>query len=477
MIMNEKEKKIGLWTLVMLVFLPSFGFTSMVKNVVAFGPAAIPSWLIAGLLFFLPMSIMMAELASVNQNKDGGIYAWVECGLGPDWAFISTWSYYIANLFFLQMVCCELPNHVSWAFLGDTGFNDSNTKLLIWLGVLSAIILTFVATRNVNILSKIGDIGGKLLLISTALFIIFAILGVIIGRIPSASEFTAETVIPKFDADYFSTFAWIIYAASGIELAGTYIPKIKDPEKTFPKGMVIAITLIIGAFILGSLAVCQLMPNEELRASGIQNASVLVYRILADKWGIDGYMVVKIYAFIFVFSSIAKYIMFFESPIRAMFSEVPEGTFPKFITKKREDGRLTNALWIQCAILCVMILIPLFGVNGINNFFILLQNMTALSVVVPYVILIAAYYCYRIKKGNTPFVFIKSEKMVTAVTIVTSILGIVGIVGAGLGEISAASGATDAALRLTSIYGGPLALIAVGLLLRRATKSYYSKTK
>ena len=52
--MNEKEKKIGLWTLVMLVFLPSFGFTSMVKNVVAFGPAAIPSWLIAGVFFFSP---------------------------------------------------------------------------------------------------------------------------------------------------------------------------------------------------------------------------------------------------------------------------------------------------------------------------------------------------------------------------------------------------------------------------------------
>lgn len=175
---------------------------------------------------------------------------------------------------------------ISWTIFGENRFNDANAYLLPWIGLGLAIALTYVATTGVKRFSKISDLGGKLTLAVTVIFIVFAVVGVLIGKQPSATIFTPATVIPKFDADYFSTFSWLILAVAGAEVAGTYI----------------------------------------------KDAGYVVYKILAENWGLNGKIFVQIYAFILTISSIAAFVVWLESTIRAMFSEVPTGTFPKFLT-------------------------------------------------------------------------------------------------------------------------------------------------
>ncbi len=95
------KSNLSLWALVMLIFVPTFGFNNITVNGVALGPAAIPSWIIVCVLYFLPLTAIIAELASANQDKRGGLYSWIDCGLGPKWAFFGTWSYFISSLFYL----------------------------------------------------------------------------------------------------------------------------------------------------------------------------------------------------------------------------------------------------------------------------------------------------------------------------------------------------------------------------------------
>ena len=95
--MTTTKGALGLWTVVLLIFVPTFGFRNITNNTVALGAASIPSWLIVALMFFLPLSIIIAELASSSSNKGGGLYSWIESGLGDRWAFIGTWSYFVAG--------------------------------------------------------------------------------------------------------------------------------------------------------------------------------------------------------------------------------------------------------------------------------------------------------------------------------------------------------------------------------------------
>ena len=140
-----KKSNLSLWALVMLTFVPTFGFTNITDNAVALGPAAVPSWIIVCLLYFLPLTAIIAELASANQDKRGGIYSWIDCSLGPKWAFLGTWSYFIAGLFYFQFVFSRIPVMASWALFGENRFNDQNVKLLPYLAMFLCIALTWVA--------------------------------------------------------------------------------------------------------------------------------------------------------------------------------------------------------------------------------------------------------------------------------------------------------------------------------------------
>lgn len=473
----NNTKKLGLWTLVMLIFVPTYGFGNITSNAVALGPAAIPSWLIVALLFFLPLSVMIAELASANHDKGGGLYTWIEFSIGPKWAFIGTWSYFIANLFYLQMVFARIPVMISWALFGENRFNDSNANLLPWIGLVLAVALTYIATTGVKKFSKISDIGGKLTLAATVLFIVFAVIEVMVGKTPSATSFSASTVIPKFNADYFSTFSWLLLAVAGAEVAGTYIKDVDKPNKTFPKGVILATIFIAGAYIIGSLAVCFVISPDQLNKAGLKDAGYIVYKMLANNWGLNGKILVQIYALILTISSVAAYVIWIESPLRAMFSEVPKGTFPKFLTKQREDGTMVNALWTQCGILLVLIVVPLVGLHSIDSFFKLLQNLSSLSLVIPYVVLAIAYFAYRMRGNVPPFVMIKSKLGVITASIIVFILGVLAFIGAGWGDISGAKSLKEALMPILKDYGGPIILIIGGMILTYITRKVTDKKK
>lgn len=468
----SNTKKLGLWTLVMLIFVPTFGFGNITNNAVALGPAAIPSWLIVALFYFLPLSCMIAELASANNQKSGGLYSWIESSIGPKWAFIGTWSYFVANLFYLQMVFARIPVMTSWMLFGENRFTDPH--IIAYLSLALCVILTFIATKGVKFFSKISDFGGKFTLAATIIFIVFAVAGVLIGR-PSATHFTAANVIPSFNADYFSTFSWLLLAVAGAEVAGTYIADVDNPKKTFPKGVIIA-TIFIGlAYVIGSLAVCFVASPEIIQKAGLKDAGYVVYKLLAEQWHLNGKITVQIYAAIYTVTSIAAYVVWLESPIRAMFSDVPEGTFPKFITKKAEDGTLKNALWIQCGVLLVLIVTPLLGLSSIDSFFKLLTNLSSLSLVIPYVVLAGAFLAFRLRGEKAPFSLFKSNTTAVIVSVIVFILGIAGFFGAGMGDFYYANTTKDAALAILKDYGGPVALIVLGYCFVFLTKITHKK--
>lgn len=467
----EKGKtKMGLWTLVMLIFVPTFGFTNITSNGVALGPAAIPSWIIVCVLYFLPMTAIIAELASANQDKRGGIYSWVESSLGPTWAFLGTWSYFVATLFYLQYVFARIPIIASWALYGENMFNDDNVVYFTVLQMFLCIALTWIASLGVKNFSKLSSVAGQLTFLITGLFIFFAFYAYFTGT-PSASVLNRETLTPDFSTSYFSTFAWLLLAVAGAEVAGPYINQVDNPTRNFPRGVIIATILIGVAYVGGSLAVSLVASPEVLKEADLKDAIYVVHVILAENLGLNGQTVVRIYSVILLVASIAAYVIWIESPLRTMFADVPKGTFPKFLTRMDAKGNLTNALWTQAGIVIALIAIPLLGIKGIDSFFELITNLSALSTVIPYVILAAAYLAFRLKKTPAPFTMIKSNRVAVPVALVTILVSIAAFFGAGLDYYVGAETNAEAIKAILMTYGGPLVLIAVGFALSAANKA------
>ena len=463
---TQASGKMSVVTVSMLIVVTTFGLANVIDNLVELGLAAIPSWVLVGFLYFLPLALILAEFAS-DTTERGGIYSYMERGLGPTWAFVGTWSYFVANLVYLQSAFSKLPIRVSLAVSGEDAF-ETATLVLPLLAVAICVAATYLSTRGVRSFSHLSNWVGKgtLLLVGALILLPLGALG--IGALESATTFSWDALTPTFDLQYFSTFSWLLFAVAGAEVAAPYVRQTRDPQRGFPRAILFS-TLLIGAlYILATIGVLVLIPLEELtKATGLYD----IWVPLAELVGLPAQIFARACMTFLVVGSIAAYVIWMESPIRAMFAEVPEGTFPERLTRRDDDGTHHQALWTQAAVVCVLILVPLVsiftGTQGSEKFIGLLNDLSSLSLVVPYVFVALAYIQARRRGMNAPFQMVRSTPVAIGIGVLVLVVSALGYLGAGLYALLEDS--IDW-VYVGVVYGGPIALIFLGLVLRRVSQ-------
>jgi amino acid transporter len=124
-------------------------------------------------------------------------------------------------------------------------------------------------------------------------------------------------------------------------------------------------------------------------------------------------------------------------------------------------------LWVQAVVVSVLILIPLAsiltGMAGSERFLGLLNDLAALSLVVPYVFVALAYIRARRNGMDAPFKMTRSTPLAIAIGVMVLVVSAFGYLGAGLFALQADS--VDW-IYVGIVYGGPWLLIALGMGLR-----------
>ncbi len=456
-------RNLSVATVALMLVVVVVGLTNVTDNLAALGLAAIPSWIAVGFLYFVPLSLMMAELASASPDKRGGIYTYMELGLGPGWAFTGTWAYFVANLVYLQAVCSKLVINLSLATTGRDVF-EGVTWAVPLLGVACCLALTWVSARGVRVFSRFVDWAGWAMLGYWLVLITVALVAVAGGWHESATPYEPGSLVPKLNLEYFSTFAWLLFAVAGAEAAGPYVHEMKSPARNFPRAILLAAVGVGAMYVVGSVAVSFLLPVSSInKATAVFDAWYAIGTILH----VSPEGVARVFMTVSVFVSAMAYVVWMESPIRAMFAEVPRGTFPEPLLRHDEEGTHHRALWAQAAVVCVLILIPLFsvatGVSGSDQLISLLNDLTSLAVVIPYAFIAISYVRFRRAGRRAPYQMVRSTPLALATAGLVFGLSVLGYVGAGL---FAAQAETIDWVYMATIYLGPAILIALGLLLR-----------
>jgi len=329
--------------------------------------------------------------------------------------------------------------------------------------VVICMALTWVASRGVRVFSRPGDWLGQATLVLIAALVVVPFVLLLFGR-PSATPMTAAALVPQLDLNYFSTFAWLLFAVAGAEVAAPYVRETKDPQRNFPRAILLSTALIAGAYVLASIAVVLVLPVESVtKATGMYD----VWLPWAESIGLPGPVMGRLAMVVITLGSVVAYIIWVESPIRAMFAEVPAGTFPARLTRSDEHGTLHHALWTQAGVVIVLILVPLLsivaGLAGSEAFIALLNDLESLSLVVPYVFVALAYIRARLAGMNAPFQMARSTPVAVGIGVLVLVVSGAGYLGAGLYALQA-----DPIdwLYVAIVYGGPVLLVGLGLLLR-----------
>lgn len=392
--------------------------------------------IIGGILWFLPVAMCAAEMATVKGWESGGIFAWVGNTLGRRWGFAALFfQWFQITVGFVTMaffILAALAYVVKWDALYDN-------PLVMFFGVAAIVwILTLTqlgGTKFTARISKVGFIGGILvpvLVLLVGLIYYFATGGV------SQITMDAATFVPDFTkVDTLVIFASFILAYMGVEASASHVNELQNPNRNYPLAMIVLAVLTIALDALGGLAVATTLPASVLDGNLSFGVIEAFRAIFVTHIGPSMEWVVFVVALLLALGVLAEISAWIVGPSRALLDTAHDGILPPSFKKVNKHGVSVKTVVIQAiivtvwdAVLCGSI--ALSGGSSSSVGYLTAIGLTVVIYLVGYVLFFLGYFVLVFKKknlqrsfqlpGGTPFkaVVAGAGLFMTVVTLIIS---------------------------------------------------------
>lgn len=446
-----KSKKLGLISLILMIFTSVFGFTNIPRAFFLMGYSAIPWYIFSAILFFIPYAFMMAEYGAAFKDEKGGIYSWMSKSVGPKFAFIGTFMWYTSYIIWMVNVSSSIwvpfsnllfgsDTTSSWTLLGLSG-----SKLLGVLGIIVIIVITAVSSRGLKNISKIASIGGIFVMCANVVLLLGGIIVLFGNGLHPAQDITLSAFTTSPNSAYQSPIGMLgfvvfaIFAYGGLEAVGGLVDQTKNPSVTFPKAVKIAAIVIAVGYSLAILFVgfftnwSVVLTDPHVNMANVAYVILnnlgyqigLVFGMSASGAAVLGSIFARFIGLSMLLALTGAFFTLIYSPIKQLIEGTPKEIWPKKLTKLSKDGMPVIAMWVQCAIVVVIIALSAFAGSDGSSFLNDLILMGNVSMTIPYMFLAIAFIFFKRNASiEKPFEMYKSKKTGTIwAIIVTCVVG------------------------------------------------------
>jgi len=307
--------------------------------------------------------------------------------------FIAVWLQWIQNVVWYPIQLAFVAASAAFA-IGKGNLSDSGlyTGLVIIVVYWLAMLLTL---RGGNVFAKIGAAGGIVGALIPSLLLILLGAAWLISSQPVSPLLSDSSMLPKISG--ISSFALLVsnvFAFSGMEMNAVHVGDMKDPRRGYIRALLIAFVLILGIFILPTLAISAAVPAEKL---GMDNGILVAFQTFFGTWHM-GWMS-NLGALAIAFGATAAAVTWLAGPSRGLLTAARTGLLPVRFQKQNKHGVQTGILIPQGIIVTVLALIYM-AVPGVSGVFLALIDMAAALYVIMYMLMFAAAIVLRKKEPN-----------------------------------------------------------------------------
>jgi len=246
------KKELGLRDLVLTQIVFVVG-SSWVGTAAKLGPSQTVYWLLAILLFYLPIAGVIIYLNGI-MPLEGGLYQWAKLGFNEFVGFIVAWNLWLLGISVMAGTGLVIATNLAYALGPNMAWMPGNRLFVSALnGVLFAALI-LVTIRGLSLGKWVHNIGAILLLITYGAVILLPIIARIMGKLPEYHP--VEWVLPSaslFSLNIFSKMA--LGALSGFEYVAILAGETRAPAKNVGRSVLIAAPIIALMFILGTSSV------------------------------------------------------------------------------------------------------------------------------------------------------------------------------------------------------------------------------
>src|SRR5438128_411786 len=226
------------------------------------GTSSISLWVLAAVLFFVPMALVINELSS-RFPEEGGLYVWSKEAFGDFHGFVAGWTYWIYTIFYfpgLLLASVAMSAYV----LGGKGAELAQNRTYLLIGSLAllavAVVLNIIGLNIGKWLQNAGGVGTYV-----PLMMLVGMGAYIYMHHGSQTPINWSNIIPtkrNLDLDTMNLWASIAFAFTGLELCSAMSEEVKNPQKKIPRAIYAAGIMIAAIYILGTIAVMVMVPSE-----------------------------------------------------------------------------------------------------------------------------------------------------------------------------------------------------------------------
>lgn len=360
-----------------------------------YGYSSIFYYVFAALVFLVPYSLVCAELAS-TWTKSGGLFRWCTEGLGPKWGWAA--MYYEWQMVVIWFPAVLMFGAVSLAYIFWPETFDAKLASNVIYSLIVVLAVYWLSTFNMfrgmksaNTLSTLGGLCGTI--IPAAVLIILGVVYLCMGNpihIDSHQSFWPD----------FSKFSTIVLAASiflfyaGMEMQAVHVPSMKDPARTFPKSVLIAVVVILAIFIGGTLAIGFVIPAKDINLL----ASLLVaYNDLWASLGVP--WLGNVMALLITFGVIGQVSVVIAAPSTGILAVGKAGYLPPKLQKTNKNGIQVPILWVQ-GIFVTVLALALVVLPSVQSAYQILSQMSTIIYLVMVLIIYWAFVRLRRTEPN-----------------------------------------------------------------------------
>lgn len=345
------------------------------------------------LTFFIPVSLITAELAT-TWPQSGGVYAWVKHAFGHRCGYLAIWLLWIQNMLWFPTMLSFLASSITFIFDPELSQSRPLTFACAILLFWGATYLNLRGIKASSILSSIGAICGTF--IPSVLLIGLGVWWFSDAK-PIEISFTWDSFVPDLKSvEKMALLAGVIISLLGIEMSAVHAADVKNPQKNYPKAILLSAIMLILFSVLGVLSIAMVVPKAKiLLSAGCLQAFAFFFDALNLHW------LIPVMALVITVGGIGSLATWIMGPAKGLIAAARSEDLPPALRKMNAQGVPKNFLILQAAIVSLLSIAFLF-LPTINAAYWIFLVLTTQLYLVMYFLLFGAVIKLRKKALETP---------------------------------------------------------------------------
>ena len=382
--MNKQTRDLGTFTLAMITVAAIVSLRNLPLSA-EFGLSSVFFLLLAAGIFFVPIALVTAELAS-TWPRAGGCYTWVSEAFNKQLGFFTLWMAWMESIVWFPAILAFTATmfaHMLEPIFPKLVANNVTILCMMLIVFWGSTIINFSGMKLSGWISSIGVICGTL--IPGIAIIILGLYWFIAGK-PIQIVFSVNTLVPDFRWDNIVIFAGVLLGLAGVELAAFHVREVENPQRNYPYSLLIAAIFILSIYILGTLAIAMVVPQQEISlASGLIQAFKVFFHNVGWSW------VVPFIALFLFIGSLAGINTWTVGPAKGLLIVAEDGFLPKILKKVNKHNVPVSLLILQAIIGSMLSMIILYLDDKSATIWVLTALSAQFTFVQYFLVFIAAF--------------------------------------------------------------------------------------